>query len=162
MYFNFDFGKGSKQSQPQALPAEPKGLNKILGTFGTSTAKVLAVGSLVGGGMAIAKSIKEVQNDMRRKRLITELHQNDPVLAEIPPQQILEWYATIYHFAPHFSLDRSAVREVLQNFARFGRVDVNTLKMLADTEKSTQAAAADSKSWGDVFTGLAKSLTIGS
>lgn len=138
------------------------GLNKFLGVFGTSTAKILSVGSLVLASSALIKSIKEVQNDSRRKQLITELHHNDPVLSKIPEDQVLEWYATIYHFAPHFSLDRSAVREVLQNFARFGRVDVNTLKMLADTEKSTQAAASDNKSWGDVFAGLAKSLTAGS
>lgn len=147
---------------PQNTQQAPKsGINKFLDTFSTSTSKMLAVGSLVMGGAAIAKAIKEVRNDVRRKRLITELHTTDPVLSELSPEQILEWYATIYNFAPHFSLDKSAVKEVLQNFARFGRVDVNTLKMLADTKKSTQQAAAAGKSWGDVFTGLAKSLSLG-
>lgn len=149
--------------QNQSAPQPPKsGINKFLGNFSTSTSKMLAVGSLVMGGAAIAKAIKEVNNDVRRKRLITELHTTDPVLSELPPEQILEWYATIYNFAPHFSLDKSAVKEVLQNFARFGRVDVNTLKMLADTEKSTQQAAQASKSWGDIFTNLGKAVSLGS
>lgn len=149
--------------QNQSAPQTPKsGINKFLGNFSTSTSKMLAVGSLVMGGAAIAKAIKEVNNDVRRKRLITELHTTDPILSGLPPEQILEWYATIYHFAPHFSLDKSAVKEVLQNFARFGRVDVNTLKMLADTEKSTQQASKDSKSWGDIFTNLGKAVSLGS
>lgn len=159
------FQINGQQAQPaqQASQHPPKsGLNKLLGTFSTSTSKMLAVGSLVMGGAAIAKAVKEVKNDVRRKRLITELHTTDPVLSELPPEQILEWYATIYNFAPHFSLDKSAVKEVLQNFARFGRVDVNTLKMLADTEKSTQQAAAASKSWGDIFTNLGKAVSLGS
>lgn len=136
-------------------------LNKFLGNFSTSTKQLMAVGSLVGAGMLINKTVNTILNDARRKRIVTELYNNDPVLSQLPQDQILEWYATIYNFAPQFSLDKSAVREVLQNFARFGRVDVNTLKMLADTEKSTQQAAAASKSWGDVFGGLAKSLTLG-
>lgn len=161
MAITITFGGGNNQPQPQPQSQPKSGLNKFLGNFSTSTSKMLAVGSLVCGGMALSKAIREVKNDMRRKRIITELHTNDPVLSQLPPEQILEWYATIYNFAPHFSLDKSAVREVLQNFARFGRVDVNTLKMLADTEKSTQQADAASKSWGDVFGGLAKSLTLG-
>lgn len=155
-------GQQAQPAQPASQQPPKSGLNKLLGTFSTSTSKMLAVGSLVMGGAAIAKAVKEVKNDMRRKRLITELHTTDPVLSELPPEQILEWYATIYNFAPHFSLDKSAVKEVLQNFARFGRVDVNTLKMLADTEKSTQQAAAASKSWGDIFTNLGKAVSLGS
>lgn len=149
--------------QNQSTPQPPQsGINKFLGNFSTSTSKMLAVGSLVMGGAAIAKAIKEVNNDVRRKRLITELHTTDSILSELPSEQILEWYATIYNFAPHFSLDKSAVKEVLQNFARFGRVDVNTLKMLADTEKSTQEAARASKSWGDIFSNLGKAISLGS
>lgn len=155
-------GQQAQPAQPVSQQPSKSGLNKLLGTFSTSTSKMLAVGSLVMGGAAIAKAIKEVRNDVRRKRLITELHTTDPVLSELSPEQILEWYATIYNFAPHFSLDKSAVKEVLQNFARFGRVDVNTLKMLADTEKSTQQAAAAGKSWGDIFTNLGKAVSLGS
>lgn len=61
----------------------------------------------------------------------------------------MEWYATIVHFAPTVSLDKNAVREILQGFARFGRVDLQTLKLLADTEKSM--ASDNSVPWGSVL-----------
>lgn len=136
--------------------------DKFFNRFGTSMAGVLGINALVQGGLAIAKQIKEVRNDMKCRMIIEDLSKTDPVLSKIDHDQLMEWFATIHHFAPKFSQDKSAVREVLQNFARFGRVDVNTLKMLADTEKSTQDAASKSKSWGDVFTGLANSLAMGS
>lgn len=139
----------------------PADFGKALDVFSISPQKVIAVGSIVAGGVTLHKAYKAIQNDAQRKTLLNDLHLNDPVLRQVPEEQLLEWYATIYHFAPKFSLDKSAVREVLQNFARFGRVDVNTLKMLADTEKATQQAIAAGKSWGSILGELAKAVSIG-
>ena len=123
------------------------------------TGTVKTIGGIVLAGMAVTKAYNAVQNDATRKNLINDLHMNDPVLSKVDGEQLLEWYATIYHFAPKFSLDKSAVREVLQNFARFGRVDVNTLKMLAETERAT-AQADSGTSWGNLFGNLASAATL--
>ena len=137
-------------------------LNRVCKSISEAKVKSVfaPVGVLAGAGMLISKACTRIQNDATRKNLLNDLHLNDPLLKEIPKDQLLEWYATIYHFAPKFSLDRGAVKETLEQFARFGRVDVNTLKMLADTEKATQQAAAAGKSWGDLFEGLSKAVAI--
>lgn len=62
-------------------------------------------------------------------------------------------YATIYHFAPKVSLDKVAVREVLQGFARFGKVDLQTLKMLAETEKALADPQSKAGVWGNILMG---------
>ncbi len=121
---------------------------------------IAPVGVISGAGMLISKAAARINNDTQRKNLLNDLHLNDPLLRDIPEEQLLEWYATIYHFAPKFSLDKGAVRETLEQFARFGRVDVNTLKMLADTEKATQQAANAGQTWGDVFEGLSKAVAV--
>jgi lipoate-protein ligase A len=144
-----------------ALPGLGKAVGKALDVISVSPQKAMGVGGLVAGGAILHKAYANVQNDVRRKNLFNDLRLNDPVLSQVPEEQLLEWYATIYHFAPKFSLDKSAVREVLQNFARFGRVDANTLKMLADTEKATQQADAAGKSWGALFGDFAKAITLG-
>ena len=123
----------------------------------------VAVGSIgiIGTtAFALAKGIQTIRRDMTRKRLIEELGRTDPVLSRVEPEQLMEWYAAIYHLAPTISLDKSSVREILQNFARFGRVDVNTLKMLADTEKSVSDAKAKSYPWGNVLSNLATSASL--
>lgn len=155
------FDKNNNQMGKVRLPLDrpkPKG---FLGHFDISGSKMMGITSLTLGGLMIYKKVKEIKNDVVRKNLIDDLRRTDPVLSEIPEEQLLEWYATIVHFAPKFSLDKSAVREVLQGFARFGRVDVNTLKMIADTEKATQQAADYTKSWGSVLTDIAKTVSIG-
>ena len=58
------------------------------------------------------------------------------MLKEVDRERLLEWYATIYHYAPKMSLDKVTVRELLQQFARFGRIDLQTLKTMAETEKA--------------------------
>lgn len=144
------------------------GKNSVLGKDGLNidTNKILHGVALIGAGSIIHKAYTAIKNDVTRKNLINDLHLNDAVLSQVPEEHLLEWYATIYHFAPNFSLDKQAVREVLQNFARFGKVDVNTLKMLADTEKATsQAAKAEGRSessWGSLLTDVAKSVAFSS
>lgn len=114
-----------------------------------NTQKIPIAGALISGGIILGKALNSIKNDIRRKSLLEDLYLNDPLLHEIDKAQLMEWYATIVHFAPTVSLDKNAVREVLHGFARFGRVDLQTLKMLADTEKSM--TAGDSVSWGSVL-----------
>lgn len=81
----------------------------------------------------------KISNDLSRKRIIEDLSLNDPVLKSVPKKTLMEWYATMYAYAPTLTTDKQTVKEVLTNFARFGKIDLNTLKMLADTEKSLAA-----------------------
>lgn len=106
-------------------------------------------GAAVTGSVVLGKVINKIKNDIRRKSLLEDLHLNDPLLHEIDKAQLMEWYATIVHFAPTVSLDKNAVREVMHGFARFGRVDLQTLKMLADTEKNMSTESTIP--WGSVL-----------
>ena len=117
--------------------------------YNTPLSGLSVVGAIVTGGLVIGKVINKIKNDIRRKSLLEDLRLNDPLLRDIDKAQLMEWYATIAHFAPTVSLDKNAVREILQGFARFGRVDLQTLKMLADTEKSM--ATENTVPWGSVL-----------
>lgn len=117
--------------------------------YNTPLSGLSVVGAIVTGGLVIGKVINKIKNDIRRKSLLEDLRLNDPLLRDIDKAQLMEWYATIVHFAPTVSLDKNAVREILQGFAHFGRVDLQTLKMLADTEKSM--ATENTVPWGSVL-----------
>lgn len=117
--------------------------------YNTPLSGLSVVGAIVTGGLVIGKVINKIKNDIRRKSLLEDLRLNDPLLRDIDKAQLMEWYATIVHFAPTVSLDKNAVREILQGFARFGRIDLQTLKMLADTEKSM--ATENTVPWGSVL-----------
>ncbi|WP_304040014.1 hypothetical protein [Desulfovibrio piger] len=117
--------------------------------YNTPLSGLSVVGAIVTGGLVISKVINKIKNDIRRKSLLEDLRLNDPLLRDIDKAQLMEWYATIVHFAPTVSLDKNAVREILQGFARFGRIDLQTLKMLADTEKSM--ATENTVPWGSVL-----------
>jgi len=85
--------------------------------------------------MAINRLKKKIQNDTRRKALIEDLYMNDPIIKDAEREDVLQYYATIYSVAPSVSLDKNVVRELLQNFVKFGRVDIQTIKTLAETEE---------------------------
>lgn len=86
-------------------------------------------------GMGISALLSKIQNDVRRKAIIEDLYMNDPLISQAPKDEVLQYYATIYNLAPKVSLEKNVVKELLQNFIKFGRVDVNTAKTLVDTEK---------------------------
>ncbi|MFP4019425.1 MAG: hypothetical protein ACLFUH_09270 [Bacteroidales bacterium] len=117
------------------------------------TSKVLrnlgaAAGGFAAGTYAFDRLKKKIQNEPRRKAILEDLQMNDPVISEEDPEKVLEYYATIYNFAPDLTLDKSAVKELLQHFVRFGRVDLQTLKTLADTEKSIKQSKDSRFSFG--------------
>lgn len=132
------------------------GFGKALGRAAETVANVGTITAAVSvGGLALKRAVDKISNDTRRKALIDDLVRNDPVLQKVDKDQVMEWYATIYGVAPSLSTDKSAVREVLQNFARFGRADLQTLKMLAETEK-TIAGQSVAHSWAGILTGAVR------
>lgn len=131
------------------MPTPQNAANHGYIKYNTPLSGLSVAGAIVTGGLVIGKVINKIKNDIRRKSLLEDLRLNDPLLRDIDKAQLMEWYATIVHFAPTVSLDKNAVREILQGFARFGRVDLQTLKMLADTEKSM--ATENTVPWGSVL-----------
>ena len=93
---------------------------------------------------ALSKAIRTIQNNTRKKALIEDLMTTDPIISKADKAQVLEYYALIDNIAPAVSLERPIVRELLQSFIRFGRVDINTLKMLTETQKNHEAGKGNS------------------
>lgn len=116
----------------------PTTLDNITNVANAAKSVFTAIGAGVGFGVLTAYTFKrakdKIQNDTRRKSMLSNLMETDPIIGQADKQQVLEYYATIFHVAPKISLDKNAVRELLQAFIKFGRVDMATLKMLADTE----------------------------
>lgn len=152
--------KTAAQNTPPAAPlsATDQFVRKAQ-TFGRIGA---GLGGLALSMNLIYNTVKSFRNDAQRRNLIEDLYRSDPVLSQLDHDQVVEWYAAIVHFAPHFSLDKAAVKEVLENFARFGRVDVNTLKMLAETEKATAGAQKDSgtSNWQSSILNVGKMIGV--
>lgn len=97
--------------------------------------KMLPVAGMTALASHSIKSIlRKIQNDIRRKALIEDLMSHDPIIKEAPKEEVLEYYATIYNLAPTVSLEKPVVRELLQHFVKFGRIDLSTIKTLTETE----------------------------
>lgn len=129
------------------MPHFMRGMDRIL-NWGGSAAKI-GVGMMLGG-VLLKKAIDSIRNDSNKKRIIEDLALNDPVLKEVEKPTLMEWYATVCHYAPTLCTDKQTVSEVLRNFARFGKIDLSTLKMLADTEKSISSSREDELGFADL------------
>lgn len=87
-------------------------------------------------GYLAQKAVRDLMNRHDRKAMIEDLCMSDSIIGQADPERVKEFYATIHHIAPSISGDKNVVRELLQNFIKFDRVDLNSVKALADTHKS--------------------------
>ena len=94
----------------------------------------LAAAAVIGG-WGINKVINKISNDFKRRALLEDLILNDPILKQEDPNRVKEYYATIYMAAPDISADKTVVRELLRTFVKFGRVDINSINLLVDTQQ---------------------------
>jgi hypothetical protein len=105
---------------------------------------LLTVGGMAATAVMAGKSIvNKLNNDTRRKALIEDLARNDSILRQVPKDKLIAWYGVIYQYGPQTSLNKEVTKDLLHTFARFGRVDMPTLKTLAETEK----AMAGTNAW---------------
>jgi hypothetical protein len=127
-------------------------ISGIAGGFGNSgatagqsrAASALDTGRKVTGiastaivtGFMVKKIIDKLKNDHRRRTMLEDLTLNDPFIKQADPERVKEFYATIYHLAPDLSGDKNTVRELLRNFIKFDRVDLQSVKTLIDSQKS--------------------------
>ena len=88
------------------------------------------------GAIGLGLHLKKIQNSIRHKAIVEDLMTTDPIIKQAPREQVLEAYATIYHLAPRIALEKQIVRELLQQVVKFGRLDMQTVKMITDTEKT--------------------------
>ena len=111
-----------------------------------ATAKTIGTGlSMAALGTNVIKTlVNKIQNDMRRKAIIEDLATYDPILKNVDREQIKEWFATMYYYAPTMTADKNTVKEILTGFARFGKIDLSTLKTLAETEEKLRKARNES------------------
>lgn len=94
------------------------------------------VGLAFGGAFVLGLTLKKIQNSIRHKAIVEDLMTTDPIIKQAPREQVLEAYATIYNLAPRIALEKQIVRELLQHVVKFGRLDMQTVKMITDTEKT--------------------------
>ena len=87
-------------------------------------------------GLFLKDQINKIMNDTRKKALIEDLMRTDPVIKEEDPEKVMSYYVTLNKFAPTVATDKNAVREILQGCVKFGTFDIQTLKHLADMEKT--------------------------
>ena len=116
------------------------------------------IGSVATAHLA-HKAYKQIMQNTRKKALIEDLLMTDPIIKNADKAEVMEYYALIDHMAPSISTEKPAVRELLQTFVRFGRVDMNTLKLLAETEKNKKQSMGTSI--GDYAFDAAKSIGTG-
>jgi len=105
-----------------------------MGKMGLGAAK-FGAGAILGVWGA-KKIIEGLMNDHTRKALLEDLLLNDIIISQADPEKVKSFYATIHHLAPKLSADKNIVRELLQNFVKFDRVDMNSIKAMVDTQKS--------------------------
>ena len=121
-----DYFKNTEIGGVNLANAKMEGLNK-----GVSTA---AKALLVGYGLKMA--VQKLMNKRENLAMVEDLMLTDPIIKQADPQRVKEFYTTIDYMAPAISKDKNVVKELLQNFIKFDRVDMPSIKALADTQKS--------------------------
>jgi hypothetical protein len=71
-----------------------------------------------------------------QQQVITKLLNMDPIIKNADRESVLSYYKTICNMAPKVSQDENVVKDLLHNFVKFGRIDLQSLKLLTDTEKA--------------------------
>lgn len=110
---------------------------------GASKAGAVIAGITLSAGV-LQGIYRQIQNDIRRKAIVEDLANYDPILKNVDKAKIKEWYATMMYYAPVMSADKQTAREVLTGFSRFDKVDLKTLKELADTELALAKGRSES------------------
>ena len=98
-------------------------------------------GGLLAGGL-VRSTYNAIKQD-NKARQVFEMLTRDPQLSRIDPGTLAEWFAAIYHYSPTAATDRATAKELMHQFATFGKVDLQTLKTLAEIEEKRTSAYKD-------------------
>lgn len=139
---------GQAAKSPAATAGATSMLNKFLSHPQYMKNTALAVSTFAGisalSANVLSTIYRKIDNDTRRKAVIEDLAAHDPVLSQQDSDKLKEWYATMHYYAPSLTQDKATVREILTGFARFGKVDPQTIKLLVDTEEKVNKLKNDS------------------
>ena len=122
-----DYAKYGKKTNEKTAHEKDAGLLDTLG----KGAAVLSGGVLAG---SVLKSAYDAIRNNYKAKQVFESVANDPRLSKVDKGTLLEWFAAIYHYSPTAATDKATVKELLQQFATFGKVDLQTLKTLSEIE----------------------------
>ncbi len=104
------------------------------------------IGTICSGLMLGKAYLAKLNNDTRRRAIIEDLARNDAVLRQVPKDKLISWYGVIFQYSPRTSLNKEVTRDLLQSFARIGKIDLQTVKTLAETEKAVVGGMKDFES----------------
>lgn len=123
------------------------GLEHLKNNIPTAALITAGIAGLAAGARGISAVHNKLANDPKRKRILEELVREDPLLRDADPDKLKEYYAVIYHIAPTLTLNKGALREPLKNFIRFDKVDIATMKTLAELEDKMRNSKGASNSF---------------
>lgn len=95
-----------------------------------------AVAGMAVGALGLKMLYDKIQRDRQAKQVIDDLMRNDPIISKEAPEKVMQYAATVYNVAPSVTRDHNIMKNLLQNFIKFGTVDLQSIKMLVDIEKS--------------------------
>lgn len=85
-------------------------------------------------------ALKRSLQGREHRRVFEQVTAIDPILAEADPGMLQQSYKTMTRFAPTLATDPFAVQSFLREAVTSGGgINYNTLKLLADAERSTQS-----------------------
>ena len=108
-------------------------------------AMALAGGLMVGG--MLKSTFDAIKRDSKAKQVFESLS-HDPMLSKIDSGTLAEWFAAIYHYSPTAASDKATAKELMHQFSTFGKVDIQTLKTLAEIEEKSSSAMKDRTNLG--------------
>ncbi len=125
-----------------ACKNESESLSKNAGALDAlSRGAAFLTGGLLAGSMLKA-TYDSIRRDNKAKQVFESLS-NDPQLSRIDKGTLAEWFAAIYHYSPTAASDKATAKELMHQFAMFGKVDLQTLKTLAEIEEKRSSSEKD-------------------
>ncbi len=134
-------GYGVGPEKLLSFMTSPGGIASVLGAgaiLGLGQQLGKGTGEAVGGG--IKRLFQKTYTGMGPDYL-SELQEEDPIIAESDPDIMREAMHTMKRFAPSLATDKPSVRAFLREAATTGSgVNYNTVKLLAEAEQAAQRA----------------------
>ena len=106
-----------------------------LGSLLSKVIKPSVAGAFVGG-IGLKMLYDRLQNDKRAKTVIEDLMRTDPIISKEDPETVKQYAATVFNLAPSICRDKNVMKSILQNFIKFGTVDMKTVETLAGIQKT--------------------------
>lgn len=115
--------------------------------LGNNKDSFAALGGALGAGMLVSKGlvaasdyVSNLSGTFEQKKLIKNLMETDPIIKNADPAQVMSFYKTICNMAPNLSVDVNMAKDLLHNFIKFGRIDMQSLKLMIEAEKAHREA----------------------